>query len=405
LTENTSASQVKRIYSLDILRGLAIALVLIRHAPVESAFSDNIFKSAFHLLYQIGWTGVDLFFVLSGYLISGLLFKEFDRTGKLDIPRFWLRRGFKIWPSYFFTYGLLVLASFAAKIVSGKPERAITQVREELPNFVFIQNYFSPDIRWPHSWSIAVEEHFYFALPILLYLLFIKNRKQDPARQNKFKGFLLLGMLLCAAVLAMRLFLVSTGQTAWQSYYYPTHFRMDSLCCGVLIGYLHRYHATWFKNAGKFWPYLLLLVPLGLSLSIFYPLESSTATFTYGFTIFYIVYGGLVLLAANYPDFGKTGAKILVWPSWALATMGVYSYTIYLAHSVVYKLGRLDLLRNALKDSIWADTFLTLLFWALSIGIGILISHLIERPFLILRDKWCPRVAPQANLQAAEQPT
>src|ERR1043166_5890812 len=95
-----SSVEQKRIHSLDFLRGLAVLLVLFRHLP-----NDNT-SGVLHFIQAIGWTGVDLFFVLSGFLISGLLFTEFNRTGKLDVKRFWLRRGMKIWPSYFLTYGL-----------------------------------------------------------------------------------------------------------------------------------------------------------------------------------------------------------------------------------------------------------------------------------------------------------
>jgi len=77
-----------RNQSLDMLRGVAVLLVLGRHMD-----GAGIWSSA-------GWCGVDLFFVLSGFLISGLLFTEFKKTGTIDVKRFWIRRGFKIYPAF-----------------------------------------------------------------------------------------------------------------------------------------------------------------------------------------------------------------------------------------------------------------------------------------------------------------
>jgi len=77
-----------RIKGLDFLRGIAILLVLFRHNPL----GNNIF-------YHFGWLGVDLFFVLSGFLVSGLLFTEYKKRGEVRIKRFLIRRGFKIYPN------------------------------------------------------------------------------------------------------------------------------------------------------------------------------------------------------------------------------------------------------------------------------------------------------------------
>src|SRR5688572_1965232 len=89
-----------RLFALDVLRGVAVLLVLVWHWPGRSGS-----MGPFYLVSKVGWVGVDLFFVLSGFLISGLLYKEWDRCGRLNLRRFWLRRGFKIWPAYFAAFG------------------------------------------------------------------------------------------------------------------------------------------------------------------------------------------------------------------------------------------------------------------------------------------------------------
>ncbi len=86
-----------RNQAIDFLRGIAIFLTLFRH------FGINIY------LYKIGWVGVDLFFVLSGFWVSGLLFREYKKTTKINFIRFFVRRGLKIYPLFYSLYILLIL--------------------------------------------------------------------------------------------------------------------------------------------------------------------------------------------------------------------------------------------------------------------------------------------------------
>ena len=85
-------SSAKRLPELDVLRGIAIALVLVRHLPSERP-SDWLWFRGVEWLSTGGWVGVDLFFVLSGFLISGLLFVEYRRCGTINVGRFLWRRG------------------------------------------------------------------------------------------------------------------------------------------------------------------------------------------------------------------------------------------------------------------------------------------------------------------------
>jgi peptidoglycan/LPS O-acetylase OafA/YrhL len=349
----------KRIHSLDFLRGLAVLLVLFRHLPNEAT------SGPLHFAQAIGWTGVDLFFVLSGFLISGLLFTEFNRTGKLDVKRFWLRRGMKIWPSYFLTYGLAMLAT---AIWTGDFSILLSRI----PNYIFVQNYMDPAIRWTHSWSIAIEEHFYFGLPLLLLYLVAKKFKTLPG----------IALIVCAGVLLERVLLYASTNLKWANFYYPSHLRIDSLAFGVLLGYLYYYRRELFMKIARFWPHFIAASSL-IVLAYVFPLEQSAFSYTIGFTIFYLMFGGLVVAARVHPSFGSSGPQRLL--SW----MGIYSYTIYLAHSVVYELPGSANVRLAIisKFGIAGDQ---LTFFVASIVLGVIISHLIERPFLRLRAKWLP---------------
>src|SRR5437867_1416823 len=150
----------KRNQSLDVLRCVAILLVLGRHLDYYPLWS------------KIGWIGVDLFFVLSGFLVSGLLFHEFKEHGRINFRRFILRRGLKIWPA-FYTYILItaVLVAFIQYHRAGA-----FPWRQFVTTSLFLRFYFPSDSRFfDHIWSLAVEEHFYLILPLALFILLVSR--------------------------------------------------------------------------------------------------------------------------------------------------------------------------------------------------------------------------------------
>ena len=163
---------------LDILRCVAVLLVLGRHGIMEGVWKET------------GWAGVDLFFVLSGFLISGLLFSEYKKTGSIDLPRFFIRRGFKIYPAFYVMLltTFLVAASYGVYVPLGVWLREI----------LFFQNYKHGI--WRHTWTLAVEEHFYLLLPLfLLALIRLSKNRSDPFRSIPF-----VYGVLAPVILAMR---------------------------------------------------------------------------------------------------------------------------------------------------------------------------------------------------------
>jgi peptidoglycan/LPS O-acetylase OafA/YrhL len=145
---------------LDVLRCIAVVLVMLHHGGISHFFS------------QAGWAGVDLFFVLSGFLISGLLFSEYRKRHAISFKRFFIRRGLKIYPAF---YGYLLLTAITSYKVLG----SMTPPAQYLHEIFFVQNYW-PGV-WNHTWSLAVEEHFYIFLPIfLLVLVRLSLNREDP---------------------------------------------------------------------------------------------------------------------------------------------------------------------------------------------------------------------------------
>jgi peptidoglycan/LPS O-acetylase OafA/YrhL len=145
---------------LDVVRSLAVVLVLCRlyHFLVD----DQSLLGSFIVWIQArGWIGVDLFFVLSGFLVGHLLFREHQQTGRIRGFRFLVRRAFKIYPGFYF----LILLSAIGVLPTERPISSQATFSE----IFFFQSY-CPGI-WRHTWSLAIEEHFYLALTILLIVL------------------------------------------------------------------------------------------------------------------------------------------------------------------------------------------------------------------------------------------
>lgn len=131
----------KRNLQLDVLRGLAILLVIGRHMEVKRP--EGVLGVLADAWYKVGWIGVDLFFVLSGFLIGGLLLTELEKHGSIDILRFLIRRGLKIYPLYFVFMVYLIFMPAVKTAISGADIFETLRIRWDLlwPNFLFLQNY------------------------------------------------------------------------------------------------------------------------------------------------------------------------------------------------------------------------------------------------------------------------
>ena len=346
-----------RAQSLDVLRGAAVLLVLGHH------------HTGWRPLYNLGWTGVDLFFVLSGYLVSGLLFTEYQKWGAINVRRFWLRRGLKIWPAF---YAFLIF-TLVLQLAAG-----VHNVQGSLGEAFFLQNYSDVLWLWPHTWSLAVEEHFYLLLPLLL--LAVTSRSRDKA--NPFRAVPLIFAVLAVVCLALRA--VTWAHTgSWRATIYPSHLRIDSLFAGVALAYVRHFHLAAFELVGRLpvWVPGLILV----SISLVFPAESWVMA-TIGLTGLYIGYGCILVWMATRPS-----SKSLVMR--ALAAVGYYSYSIYLWHGVVAFL----LFVHRPTTLLWFIAYL-----ATSIVLGLLMAYLIETPFLELRDRLFPSRSPGSAVAQSE---
>ena len=153
----------ERLPSLDGLRGISAAMVVLGHA-------EKLLKVGRHLLFGAGvvdvWgpVGVTLFFVISGFLITRLLIAEQDESGAINLFRFFVRRGLRILPAYWVYLSTIAVLACAGAVVAGRGGFAHA--------FSFTTDYVNPD-SWVlnHSWSLSVEEQFYALWPLLLVIV------------------------------------------------------------------------------------------------------------------------------------------------------------------------------------------------------------------------------------------
>jgi len=358
---------------LDILRCIAVLLVLGRHGLIDGVW------------FEVGWAGVDLFFVLSGFLISGLLFTEYKRTQLISLRRFFIRRGFKIYPAFW----AMLIGSFFIVFACGLRVPGFLWWREIL----FIQNY-KPGI-WRHTWSLAVEEHFYIILPLLLVALnrLSKNRK-DP-----FWFIPYAFCILAPVTLAMRYVAVyqpSYRPEEFWKHMFLTHLRIDALFFGVVLGYSYHFRPGLIPSLlSNCWNRLTLegITALLISCCFAFPAESPFMQ-SFGFTFVYLGFGGLLVLSltARGPDESYAGLSAACSKIGdVLAFVGMYSYSIYLWHIPVVVFGLRGI--RALSPVTLSEASLTYIYITISITFGILMAHIIEFPALQLRDRLFPRTS------------
>ncbi|MHC4446894.1 MAG: acyltransferase family protein, partial [Planctomycetota bacterium] len=322
-----------RIRQLDILRGMAIVLVLGRHMPLRLDDVNALVGSLLLTWKRCGWIGVDLFFVLSGFLISGLLFREHQARGQIRLGRFLIRRGFKIYPSFYIYVAVLTLL---APWNDGP-----LLIKTVLSEVLFLQNYSYRFFE--HSWSLAVEEHFYLALPLLLLYLSRRREGDDPFRPLVAAfGLVAVTLLVLRIVTAVRL------PYSHLTHFYPTHLRFDSLLFGVLLSYFHHYRHEKVATIVRRGQWVGIVAATLLILPAVYLPPEHPFVHTAGFTCLYVGFGLILLISLHRTHPDRSGFETL---GRGLAGIGLYSYSIYLWHIPVRQFG-LGSLRMAVGGSL-----------------------------------------------------
>jgi peptidoglycan/LPS O-acetylase OafA/YrhL len=352
---------MNRKIELDFLRGIAIILVLLVH---------------FNKIIPFGWIGVDLFFVLSGYLISNLLFTEFNSKGKVNIKRFLIRRGFKLYPLF---YAFIIITVISKILLNESVSWKIA-----LYESTFTRNYFGGF--WAHTWSLCVEEHFYIIFSFLIYMLCNKtNFIYNVKKLNRVFVFIFAASLILR-ILSLMIEL-KFGENhffnGWARYSH-THHRIDSLLFGVCISYnlfFNKENSILFYQKSK---KILLFLSIIFTIPVIIFANNDPFRTTLAFTLLYISSGILLIhLLINESMFNEIKVKWLNHIVGFIAFVGYNSYAIYLFHPFVrdYIIGNSNYLNKL-------DVYIQFVVYILlSLIIGYLSTKYIENYFLRLREK------------------
>lgn len=374
----------RRNDGLDLLRLLAVVLVIFSHVALPVASQQRFWLVSVNFIKVGGWLGVEIFFVLSGYLISGLLFSEHKKHGSTSIGRFLLRRGLKIYPAFW----CLILATVAARRLNHQAIPA----RELVGELLFVQNYVGA--MWGHTWSLAVEEHFYLLLALLVWVL----QRLGPKKPfRRIPAIFVATALLCLALRAITAYTVPGFVFA--VHYKPSHLRLDALFFGVFLSYCAHYKSlherltrvptALFIAAG-----CVLLLPAFLL-----PIEEMRGTlwwnagqhayrdvtvnlgWTVGFDVFSLGSGLLVLGAVRLERSGRSSTRLL-------AGLGAASYSIYLWH--LWVLQRLFYMPPTfLPAPVQYPAFVAGAV-VICLVVGYVMARIVEIPVLHLRDRFLP---------------
>lgn len=292
----------------------------------------------------------------------------------MDYKRFLLRRAFKIYPAF---YALILITALRKYLFNeGLSRKALAG------ELLFIQNYTGG--LWHHTWSLAVEEHFYIALIVVFYGL-IKFSKNSGTLKDPFRAFptcFLLTAILCQSLRILNL--LTHEEYSHGTFLFGTHIRIDSLMYGSLLAYLWYFRNL--KSSIKHIPSQLLLAVgiISLSPAFIYPLEEYPLMSVIGVVGLYFGSGCILLAAIRLAFSGNPILRLMGY-------LGSASYSIYLWHLAVGKWGWSLAVQLGLPNrySLYVPFYL---FG--SIAFGCILNKILETPILLLRDRMIPSAKP-----------
>jgi len=357
----------------DGMRGIAAVGVTAFHVNPASPF----------LFWA--WTFVDMFFVLSGFLIGTILYRGISE-GTLSLKNFWIRRILRIWPVYYLTLAVVVVWA----LVSAELHLPIKALVQSLFFLQFTGGYIHPGVSWnnmmwhfipwfSHSWSIAVEEQFYLLLPVLLWMFGARARSI---------------VLIVIAALVVSQFLLYAD-------FVPNLLgtRMQGLALGLLLVPLSQWLRQGAENPQaqrRPWALAFLSACLVLGLCTMVPLfmqispalwrgevvssdvlKNFVLTGTLGMALIYFAIVGFVIA---FPQ----GALARMLSTSSLVYLGSISYALYMIHVPIEGMLVSFRGRPLSEDNLWVN----LIFWATILALASLSKILIEDRFNALKDRY-----------------
>jgi peptidoglycan/LPS O-acetylase OafA/YrhL len=369
-TENQSLP--RHSPGLDILRTIAILLVFTTHFRL---FAGHAW---FEPIARFGWAGVDLFFVLSGFLISSQLFQSIAKGEKISWKAFYLRRGLRIWPVYL---AVLILYFTVPAMLE----------RSTLPPLwkflTFTQNFGLDSQRglaFSHAWSLCVEEHFYLIIPFFILAM---------QRYSHFRKSIFVFITVILSGMTIRFFLWSHHAEFYREIYYPTYCRLDGLATGVAIAAIYRLRSTlWGKITRRANTFFVIGIVGVLAAYFVCKDQHDLGAIVFGFPLLAFSFGSLVISAVSQNGlfsklkipFTKLGASL--------------AFSFYLIHKSIIHLSKDWILNAGIPE--------TSIFYPIGIFLACVLASLplyfiIEKPGLLLRDKLARKLKSASTLTVA----
>ena len=362
----------QRIFGLDVLRAAAIIMVVCSHVlwiyPKSNAFIPTLFE-------LFGFWGVELFFVLSGFLIGSILYKTFinENFTLKSVFHFLKRRWFRTLPNYY----LVLLINIGIAFFIGY---SIENIKSY---FIFLQNFASKSPAFfPESWSLSIEEYTYLLLPISLFFVGLSKVK------NKSKFFL---FVIVAFILVF-----------WMNkfYYHSQHkisdlsewnlnlksvliYRIDAILIGVLAAWFSfNFGVIWKKSKGVF-----AILGFGILFFLMFGLIPMNLTIEQNPFFWNVLYLSITSLAFAFllPFFSEWKSFINPF-SYPIELISKISYSIYLLHySIILQL--LKVFMDTTQMSTTERHFFTLIYLTITFLLSYILYRFYEKPMMNLRDK------------------
>jgi peptidoglycan/LPS O-acetylase OafA/YrhL len=363
----------KRVLGLDLLRISAALSILLYHGYWFGTLPVLARNPVSARVATFGYLAVDLFFVLSGWLLTSQALRMRMSLKNGSIARFWARRWLRTLPPYY----LGLVAALLVPVVAGTTLTA----GELLKHALFLQTIQLPDL-YPISWSLVTEEWFYLALPLAaLFCVWLRN----------WKLVAVLAACLLVAPLLVRVSML--GHESWLAILMTPQARFEGLVIGAGLAAIAVHQPERFALLVRARGPLFAAGAAGIILLLAVSNQRNPWFQTAGLLVFCLLIGSLIPLLAT-----------MRWPAWAplglvvaITFLSDLTYPIYLVHTVVPKFAQLD----------HYSTFIYGAVWLLTVLIAAAALHLVvERPFLALRAKIVAprRPEPQPRPQAQVRP-
>src|SRR5256885_3904020 len=352
---------------LDLLRALAIVVVVIYHAAL---FGFKLPGRA----DRFGWIGVDLFFVLSGYLIGGQLLAPLARGKRINLGRFFARRALRIMPAYFVILAIYIFLP------------SWREYREMYPWWKFLLSIQNIQLHggtaFSHAWSLAVEDQFYLALPFILLSVNRWPRAAFILPCAIFVGGIFLRTFLAYQHPAEDAGVAFRDYQAW--IYYPTWTRLDPLVLGVALAAIEKFRPSWWQGLTNLAPWIWLptLGLIGYALWLGEGEHLTIAACVWQFPLVAVGMAALLICAVS----PRLPLRRVAIPG--AAFLASIAYSAYLIQKfVIHAAGEFCATHNINPVSAPALIGVELCVYAAAT----ILFFAVERPFLQLRKRFAPR--------------